>query len=92
MAHGKLLDAWFPAPALAPLTSEIPSHLQALVGVDEARGVTREIASIEIDISVAPTTTLDVYLRLHLLSHRLIKPHGANLDGIFGLLNNVVWT
>ncbi len=92
MAHGKLLDAWFPAPALAPLTSEIPSHLQALVGVDEARGVTREIASIEIDISVAPTTTLDVYLRLHLLSHRLIKPHGANLDGVFGLLNNVVWT
>ena len=47
---------------------------------------------IEIDISTAPTSALDAYLRLHLLSHRLIKPHGANLDGIFGLLNNVVWT
>jgi len=92
MAHGKLLDAWFPEPVLAPLAAEIPSHLHALVGVDEARGVSREIASIEIDISTAPTTTLDVYLRLHLLSHRLIKPHGANLEGVFGLLNNAVWT
>ena len=92
MANGKLLDAWFPEPVLAPLTASIPSHLHALVGVDEARGVSREIASIEIDISAAPTTTLDVYLRLHLLSHRLIKPHGTNLDGVFGLLNNVVWT
>src|SRR5690606_38271094 len=36
--------------------------------------------------------THDAYLRLHLLSNRLVQPHGANLDGIFGLLNNVVWT
>ena len=53
--------------------------------------VTREIASID-DISIAPISALDAYLRLHLLSHRLIKPHGAVLDGIFGLLNTVVWT
>jgi len=92
MSHGKLLDAWFPAPFLGPLSSEVPSELRALAGDDVARGVTREIASIEIDFSVAPESALDVYLRLHLLSHRLLKPHSANLDGVFGLLNNVVWT
>lgn len=92
MAHGKLLDAWFPSPALTPLSPTAPAELNALVGSDTPRGVTREIASIEIDISIAPISALDAYLRLHLLSHRLIKPHGAVLDGIFGLLNNVVWT
>lgn len=92
MSHGKLLDAWFPAPTLAPLNPDVPSELLALVGNDEAREVTREIASLEINLSVAPASALDVYLRLHLLSHRLVKPHGVTLDGLFGLLNNVVWT
>lgn len=40
----------------------------------------------------APTGPSDVYLRLHLLSHRKVKPHGVSLDGAFGHLNNVVWT
>ena len=92
MSHGKLLDAWFPTPTLAPLNPEVPSELLALVGNDDARDVSREIASLEINLSVPPVSALDVYLRLHLLSHRLIKPHGISLDGIFGLLNNVVWT
>ncbi|MSO42664.1 MAG: 2,3,4,5-tetrahydropyridine-2,6-dicarboxylate N-succinyltransferase [Candidatus Planktophila sp.] len=92
ISHGKLLDAWFPAPVLAPLNPVVPPELTALIGRDDARDVSREIASLEIDISAPPTSALDAYLRLHLLSHRLIKPHGANLDGIFGLLNNVVWT
>lgn len=92
ISHGELLDAWFPSPVLSSLDPEIAPELKALVGFDEPRDVTREIASIEIDISQPPTSALDAYLRLHLLSHRLIKPHGANLDGIFGLLTNVVWT
>lgn len=92
MSHGKLLDAWFPSPALAPLPLETPRELLALVGTDDAREVSREIASLEINISTPPTSALDVYLRLHLLSHRLVKPHGVTLDGVFGLLNNVVWT
>lgn len=92
MSHGKLLDAWFPAPTLAPLNPEVPNELLALVGNDDAREVSREIASLEINLSVPPTSALDVYLRLHLLSHRLVKPHGITLDGIFGFLNNVVWT
>ena len=44
------------------------------------------------DLDAAPASTEDVWLRLHLLSHRLVKPHGLNLDGIFGLLANVAWT
>ncbi|CAB4594468.1 MAG: 2,3,4,5-tetrahydropyridine-2,6-dicarboxylate N-succinyltransferase [Actinobacteria bacterium] len=92
MSNGKLLDAWFPSPVLSSLNPEIAPELRALVGIDEARDISREIASIEIDISLPPTSALDAYLRLHLLSHRLVKPHGANLDGIFGLLTNVVWT
>ncbi len=39
-----------------------------------------------------PADAYDAYLRLHLLSHRLIRPHDANLDGLFGVLNNVAWT
>ena len=92
ISHGKLLDAWFPSPVLSPLNPEIAPGLKALVGFDESRDVSREIASIEIDIALPPTSALDAYLRLHLLSHRLVKPHGVNLDGIFGLLTNVVWT
>ncbi|CAB4804543.1 unannotated protein [freshwater metagenome] len=92
MAHGKLLDAWFPSPTLAPLNPQIPTELEGLSGEDLLRGVTRELAHIEIKLTEAPKSALDAYLRLHLLSHRLIKPHGANLDGVFALLNNVVWT
>ena len=44
------------------------------------------------DVAEAPTSAQDVYLRLHLLSKRAIQPHGANLDGAFGLLANVAWT
>ncbi len=40
----------------------------------------------------APKDTFDVWLRLHLLSHRLIKPHDASIEGVFGLLQNVAWT
>jgi 2,3,4,5-tetrahydropyridine-2-carboxylate N-succinyltransferase len=46
----------------------------------------------EIDLEAAPAAVPDAYLRLHLLSHRLVQPHGLNLDGIFGVLSNVVWT
>ena len=66
--------------------------LSALAGVDEIRGVKREVVSLEIDLDQAPESVSDAYLRLHLLSHRVIKPHGANVEGIFGILNNVVWT
>ena len=92
IAKGVTLDVWFPSPALSQLSAAVPAELSALVGTDDARGVSRELVSIEIDISKAPADAADAYLRLHLLSHRLVKPHGLVLDGIFGILSNVVWT
>lgn len=87
-----VLDVWFPNPTLGKLSAEPDKTLTSLAGVDEIRKVKREIISIEIDLALAPQSAADAYLRLHLLSHRLIKPHGAVMDGIFGLLANVVWT
>ena len=92
IAKGVTLDVWFPSPALSELSTSIPAELSALVGADSVRGVSREVVSVEIDISKAPANAADAYLRLHLLSHRLVKPHGLALDGIFGILSNVVWT
>ncbi|MEY5030441.1 MAG: hypothetical protein RLZZ334_388 [Actinomycetota bacterium] len=92
ISNGTTLDVWFPAPALSALTGSAPAELAALVGEDKDRAVTRELVSIEIDITKAPVNAADAYLRLHLLSHRLVKPHGLVLDGVFGILSNVVWT
>ena len=92
--HGDtVLDAWFPSPVLGATEGEAPAELTALEGDDEARGVRREVRLVEIaDLDDAPATTEDVWLRLHLLSTRLVKPHGMSMDGVFGLLTNVVWT
>lgn len=87
-----LLDIWFPNPKLGPLDQNTSVELNAMVGVDEVRKIRREVLVVEIDLHTAPTSAADAYLRLHLLSHRLIQPHGAVMDGIFGLLANVVWT
>jgi len=92
IAGTTVLDVWYPAPALGALQGAPDANLTALVGRDDVRGITRELVSLEIDLSVAPQDAKDVYLRLHLLSHRLVKPHGQSLEGIFGLLANVVWT
>jgi 2,3,4,5-tetrahydropyridine-2-carboxylate N-succinyltransferase len=89
---GAVLDTWFPEPVLGNLSTPVLPFLSALAGVDEIRGVKREVVSIEIDLDKAPESVSDAYLRLHLISHRIIKPHGANVEGIFGILNNVVWT
>ncbi len=89
---GAVLDTWFPEPMLGNLSNPVLPFLSALAGVDEIRGVKREVVSLEIDLDKAPETVSDAYLRLHLLSHRVIKPHSANVDGIFAILNNVVWT
>ena len=91
---GAVLDVWYPKPALTASSSlDAPTpELLALAGSDELRGVIREVVTAEINLDTAPKDAKDAYLRLHLLSHRLVKPHGLSLDGIFGLLTNVVWT
>jgi 2,3,4,5-tetrahydropyridine-2-carboxylate N-succinyltransferase len=101
-ADGTVLDTWFPAPELSAsgeagtvkLTGEdVPAEFSDVIGSDADRGV--EVVAVRTtitDLADKPADTHDVWLRLHLLSHRLTKPHEANLDGIFGLLTNVVWT
>jgi len=92
-AAGKVLDTWYPSPALgSPTDDEPPKELLALEGEDDARGVRRAVVLTRIDLAAAPAGAEDAYLRLHLLSHRLVRPHGQNLDGVFGQLANVVWT
>ncbi len=86
-----LLDAWFPAPVLAE-SSPRPEALAAAAGADEVRGVERRVIEVTADLQAPPVDAADCWLRLHLLSHRLVRPHEANLGGIFGLLANVVWT
>ncbi len=83
-----ILDVWYPDPQ-----STDTGQLEPLVGADDARGVTRRIVDTQIaDLSQSPTDAADAYLRLHLLSSRIHQPHHLNVDGIFGVLNNVVWT
>jgi 2,3,4,5-tetrahydropyridine-2-carboxylate N-succinyltransferase len=94
-ANDTVLDVWFPEPALgeAPASASVPAGLDALTGDDELRGVRREVVRVEIpDLDAAPASTEDVWLRLHLLSARLVTPHSISLEGVFALLTNVVWT
>jgi 2,3,4,5-tetrahydropyridine-2-carboxylate N-succinyltransferase len=105
-ADGTVLDTWFPQPALADApgaagtqrlspeeaTAALGDAAQA-VGKDTLRGV--EVIAVRTTVASladAPADAHDAYLRLHLLSHRLVLPHQQNLTGIFGKLTNVVWT
>lgn len=82
-----VLDVWYPDP------TDASADLSDLEDVDELRGVVRKTVTTEIeDLSTPPRNAADAYLRLHLLSHRIVRPHDISVDGIFGVLNNVVWT
>jgi 2,3,4,5-tetrahydropyridine-2-carboxylate N-succinyltransferase len=111
---GRVLDTWYPSPALATttpapegvfdepgtvrLTPERAADLlgrdvAAVLGRDALRDVERvAVATLIESLDDPPVDAHDGYLRLHLLSHRLIIPNRANLDGLFGVLNNAVWT
>jgi len=105
---GTVLDTWFPAPALGPPPDpprpgapgtvqlpedEVPEEFAALLGPDPARGVELvAVHTVVADLQCPPVDAYDIYLRLHLLSHRLVTPRSINLDGVFGLLSTVVWT
>jgi 2,3,4,5-tetrahydropyridine-2-carboxylate N-succinyltransferase len=90
----RTLDVWYPRPALgsAPSGAAAPTALADLSGPDDARRVRREVVRTEVRLEDPPGSTADAYLRLHLLSHRLVLPNSINLDGIFGVLPTVVWT
>jgi 2,3,4,5-tetrahydropyridine-2-carboxylate N-succinyltransferase len=92
---GTVLDVWYPEPRLgrAPEREPEPAELTVLEGEDPVRQVRKVVVLTDVaDLAEAPADAYDVWLRLHLLSHRLVAPHGLSLDGQFGLLANVVWT
>ena len=94
---GTVLDTWYPSPALGSLPSGrdrniAPAEFEAATGPDDRRSVRVEFVTVEIDLDDAPSSTADAYLRLHLLTHRLVAPNSINLDGIFGHLPVVAWT
>lgn len=94
-ADGTVLDTWFPSPRLGELPTPEPAPWEppaGAVGADERRGVLVEPVRVAIRLDEPPAGTSDAYLRLHLLSHLLVRPNGLNLDGIFGHLPNVAWT
>jgi 2,3,4,5-tetrahydropyridine-2-carboxylate N-succinyltransferase len=91
-ADDTVLDVWYPEFGLGDAPST-PSDFSHLEGEDADRGVHRTVVHTVIaDLDDAPADAADVYLRLHLISGREIRPHGCNLDGVFGMLTNVVWT
>ena len=90
---GQVLDTWFPSPALgSPDGDTPPASLVAASQRDEERRVTASPLLVEADLDAPPASVPDAYLRLHLLSARVCQPRTINLDGLFGVLPNVVWT
>ena len=86
-----LLDVWYPQPALGDKAAHV-TGLERGIDTDALRGVRVEVITTTSDLAAAPKDAADAYLRLHLLSHRLMAPRTINLDGLFGLLTNVAWT
>jgi 2,3,4,5-tetrahydropyridine-2,6-dicarboxylate N-succinyltransferase len=97
LADGEVLDTWYPRPELGTLPHGrdpyiVPAEIEHMQGDDTGRGVRREARTVTIDLDAPPASTPDAYLRLHLLSHRLVQPNTLNLDGIFVHLPIVMWT
>ena len=87
-----LLDVWYPTPTMSAQPTA-PIDLEHGIGRDDIRGTRTEVVTTVVpDLDAAPADAADVYLRLHLLSHRLVQPRSINLSGVFGLLQNVAWT
>src|SRR3954462_7234348 len=92
-AGGRVLDVLFPEPRLGPADGPPGTTTGAIVNEDARRGTQQlEVTTVLDDLDAAPTDAYDAYLRLHLLSHRLVRPRGISLEGIFGVLPNVAWT
>lgn len=99
----RILEVFYPAPrlggegesALTELSADAAAEhgLPTAQRADDLRDVRQSSVLTRIaDLRKPPRNTADAYLRLHLLSHRLVKPRSINLEGIFGVLPNVAWT
>jgi 2,3,4,5-tetrahydropyridine-2,6-dicarboxylate N-succinyltransferase len=94
--RGATLDAWFRWLGWGEFGESAPEDIDVQLAGGDRRDETRRVVvrpiRLTIDVDAAPTSTADVYLRLHLLSHRLAQPNSINLDDVFALLNSVAWT
>jgi 2,3,4,5-tetrahydropyridine-2-carboxylate N-succinyltransferase len=95
----KVLDVWYPYPTLGdpgdshpPVGFEAPAVITSAVRKDALRGVETMVIFTAANLSQPPVDVADVYLRLHLLSHRMVTPNSVNLEGMDELLPTVVWT
>ncbi|MAT60133.1 MAG: 2,3,4,5-tetrahydropyridine-2,6-dicarboxylate N-succinyltransferase [Micrococcales bacterium] len=92
LSGDQILDVWYPAPALGTAPEDV-ADIASGINSDDIRDVVVKTVQTEIaDLQQPPESVADAYLRLHLLSHRLVRPRSINLDGVFGLLPNVAWT
>jgi 2,3,4,5-tetrahydropyridine-2-carboxylate N-succinyltransferase len=104
---GRVLDTWYLHPELvddagptgtvvldeAAAVAALGPDAAGATGPDPVRGVeVVAVRTVIADLAMPPVDTHDAYLRLHLLSHRLVRPNTINLEGLFGKLQNVVWT
>ena len=86
----RVLDVWFPVLGLGTPSA---AAIDLPTGTDDVRNVHTRPVSVALEsLANPPADAIDAYLRLHLLSSRVIRPHEANLEGIFGVLSNVAWT
>jgi 2,3,4,5-tetrahydropyridine-2-carboxylate N-succinyltransferase len=96
-SDGTVLDVWYPSPSLgnAP-KSDLqwfpPRQLEQAEQTDSLREISTEVVRQEIELSLPVTSTADAYLRLHLLSHLLVKPNSINLEGLIPNLPIVIFT
>src|SRR5918992_4571765 len=93
IAGDRVLETYYPDPRVGLAGAPEPAGPGEAVDDDDRRRVrTAGVVCVIPSLADAPADAYDAYLRLHLLSHRLIRPHEANLDGLFGVLPNVAWT
>jgi 2,3,4,5-tetrahydropyridine-2-carboxylate N-succinyltransferase len=97
-SDGRVLDTWFARLGwgeygeVPPGSTDVGDPVGMREGRDDRREVVIRPVRLTVDVDAAPGSASDVYLRLHLLSHRLSAPRQLNLDGAFGLLENVAWS
>lgn len=103
LAAGEPIEVFFPEPRLGgsgqPGWEELEegapetAQFEGMLGEDPVLGVRRAAVCVRIpDLAAAPQSVPDAYLRLHLLSHRMVRPRGLSVDGLLGLLPNIAWT
>ena len=92
-SDNQIIEARFLKAELSQIDEkQIAGTIDSLISQDLIRKISTKKISIQISLDAAPKDVADVYLRLHLLSMRKVKPNQINLDGVFGILPNLIWS